>query len=307
MATITFTVPSKVYTRLMYEQYRKVKQGLKNIDTYKSTMNKVATYTNLTPTLIACIATVPSDGINIVPTIRTIKNVKKQTSKTALIGGICSLDYAVVKKSLLQEIQQGRLSQAEEEFLSQDSKIKVLIQTLRTTKNATVSATELKAPLFDLSNIQTSLMLGAILLGQQIDLKANGENGLFSYYETNDSTTADRNTRLCVGEYGVIDILENNNKTTIDIESQLKGMKAIWLNADNQYILALNSQGQLINPMSKYVYSPALVEGVQKSIQSTFKLLELVLTEVEDPNLKNKYIAEINNLKTQARALKLIA
>ena len=96
-------------------------------------------------------------------------------------------------------------------------------------------------------------------------------------------------------------------RTTIDIESQLKGMKAIWLNADNQYILALNSQGQLINPMSKYVYSPALVEGVQKSIQSTFKLLELVLTEVEDPNLKNKYIAEINNLKTQARALKLIA
>jgi hypothetical protein len=217
------------------------------------------------------------------------------------------LDYSVVKKSLLQEIQGGRLSQAEEDFLSEDPKIKVLIQTLRTTKNATVTATELKAPLFDLSNIQTSLMLGAILLGQQIDLKANGENGLFSYYETNDSTTADRNTRLCVGEFGIIDILENNNKSTIDIESQLKGMKAIWINADNQYILALNSQGQLINPISNYVYNPKLVEGVQKSIQSTFKLMELALTEIEDPNLKNKYSAEINNLKTQARALKLFA
>jgi hypothetical protein len=84
-------------------------------------------------------------------------------------------------------------------------------------------------------------------------------------------------------------------------------MKAIWINADNQYILALNSQGQLINPISNYVYNPKLVEGVQKSIQSTFKLMELALTEIEDPNLKNKYSAEINNLKTQARALKLFA
>ena len=82
-------------------------------------------------------------------------------------------------------------------------------------------------------------------------------------------------------------------------------MKAIWLNPENKWILGRNAKGELINPQTKFIYQPALAEAVKKSVISGFKRLELALTDIEDANLKTKYVNEINALKEQAKSLKL--
>lgn len=310
MPTITSVVPSKVYNTLKYEDYKKLSSALLRIEPYTDTIKKVALLSNLPESLIKSIAVVPSEGNNTPAAVKTLSvmtltDPKKKTSKTALIGGICNVDYSAVKAALVQEMKQGRLSEAEKNYLSEDPQLKSILS--GTTKLILPTpAAELKAPLFDLNKVQTCLMLSAIMLGQNIDATQNVESGLNNYFKKTDTTTADRNTRFCVAQYGTLDVLENNQKYVMNLPSMLSGMKAIWMDESGNYILARNSKGELINPKTNFVYNAALTEGVKNAIRNGFNTIDLALTDVQDLAAKSNYQQQIAVLKEQARQLKLI-
>lgn len=310
MPTITSVVPSKVYNTLKYEDYKKLSSALLRIEPYTETIKKVALLSNLPESLIKSIAVVPSEGNNTPAAVKTLSvmtltDPKKKTSKTALIGGICNVDYSALKAALVQEMKQGRLSEAEKNYLSDDPQLKSILS--GTTKLILPTpAAELKAPLFDLNKVQTCLMLSAIMLGQNIDATQNVESGLNNYFKKTDNTTADRNTRFCVAQYGTLDVLENNQRYVMNVPSMISGMRAIWMDEVGNYILARNTKGELINPKTNFVYNAALTDGVKNAIRNGFNTIDLALTDVQDITTKSNYQQQIAVLKEQARQLKLI-
>jgi len=246
MPTITSIVPSKVYNTVKYEDYKKLTAALQRLEPYSDTIKKVALLSNLPESLIQSIAVVPSFA-NITPaTVKTITDPKKKTTKTALIGGICNVDYSALKAALIQEMKQGRLSEAEKNYLSEDPKLKAIL--MGTTKLVLPTpAAELKAPLFDLNKVQNCIMLSAIMLGQNIDATQNVETGLNGYFQKTDTSTADRNTRYCVAQYGTLDVLENKNRYTQDLPSMINGMRAVWIDESGNFFIGRNAKGELIN------------------------------------------------------------
>ena len=305
MPTITSIVPSKVYNTVKYEDYKKLTAALLRLEPYSDTINKVALLSNLPESLIRSIAVVPSEANNIPATIKTITDPKKKTTKTALIGGICNVDYSAVKAALVQEMKQGRLSEAEKNYLSEDPKLKAILSGA-TKLVLPTPASELKAPLFDLNKPQNCLMLSAIMLGQNIDATQNVETGLNGYFQKTDTTTADRNTRYCVAQYGTLDVLENKNRYIQNLPSMISGMTAIWMDESGNYIVGRNSKGELVNPKTNFVYNPALTEGVKNAVKNGFSTMELALTDVVDPTTRSNFQQQINVLKQQAQQLKLI-
>jgi hypothetical protein len=149
-------------------------------------------------------------------------------------------------------------------------------------------------------------MLSAIMLGQNIDATQNVETGLNGYFQKTDTSTADRNTRYCVAQYGTLDVLENNQKYALNLPSMISGMRAIWMDETGNYILARNTKSELINPKTNFVYNPALAEGVKNAVKSGFRTIDLALSDVQDPTTKSNFEQQTNVLKDQARQLRLI-
>lgn len=157
MNKININIPDKTLyilpatQAILFNKGKKLK-GLKKI----LPVGKIAQLTKVDQSLIWGIILVPSGGTELPITNKN--------------GGICDLNYDVVRKALITEVKNGRISEQENEWLGLNSGVKGTILN----------------PILDLSNRDLNIFLASIYLGQLLDFFKSNE-ALKMYYLTQHS------------------------------------------------------------------------------------------------------------------------
>lgn len=155
---VNLTIPDRTLKALT--QQRKdylFKQGT-NMKKLRNTIrvSEISKLTNVPIALIWGIILVPTGG-------KEFPIVNKN-------GGICNLNYNVVRNALISEVKNGRLSGAENDWLGAEPSVKGNMQN----------------PILDLSQDNLNVFLGAIYLGQLLD-KYKSNQAIKVFYESQHS------------------------------------------------------------------------------------------------------------------------
>jgi len=154
MNKININIPDKTLSILPVTQAFLFNQG-KKLKSLKKILpvSKIAKLTKVDQALIWGIILVPTGGVELPITNKN--------------GGICDLNYEVVRKALITEVKNGRISEQENDWLGQNSGVKGNILN----------------PVLDLSNRDLNVFLASIYLGQLLDFFKSNE-ALKMYYLT---------------------------------------------------------------------------------------------------------------------------